>query len=176
MNLSNLLSLSRLLIVPFIVLAMAREQNALMLALMLAGAATDWLDGYFARKLNQVSDLGKILDPLADKIGLDAIVIGLWLWRGFPWWAVTLVIGRDILILAGGLFIIGNKRRVPVSNMPGKVAVCVLAGAVVCYAMRWQPWGWWILLGALALAAVSGIGYLRIALRKGEPCSVSRNP
>jgi len=169
MNLPNLLSLSRIAVMPFIVMALYRDQNALLLALLLAGASTDVLDGLLARRLNQVTDLGKILDPLTDKIGIDALAVCLWLWRGFPWWAAAAIIGRDLLILAGGLFIMRRRRVVPVSNMTGKVAVNFLAAAIICYAMRWQPWGYWILLGGMALVAASGMQYLKIYMASPKP-------
>jgi CDP-diacylglycerol--glycerol-3-phosphate 3-phosphatidyltransferase len=137
-----------------------------LLGLMLAGAATDWLDGYVARRLGQVSDSGKIADPLADKICAGTLAVALWLWRGFPWWAMAAIIGRDLLILAGALLVMRTRRTVPVSNRAGKLAMAALAAAIICYAMRWQPYGLYILVAGMALVVVSGAQYLRAILPK----------
>jgi len=165
-NVPNALSLLRVLLLPFVIIAMRNGQDAWLLALMLAGASTDWLDGYLARRLNQVSDSGKIADPLADKICTDVLVVALWLWRGFPWWAMAAIVGRDLLILTGALLVMRKRRTVPFSNRAGKLAMAVMAAAIICYAMHWQPFGFYVLLAGLALAAVSGAMYLRTLFPK----------
>lgn len=161
MNPPNLLSLFRIGLMPFVLLALRQGWDAVLLALMLLAVATDFLDGFLARRSGQVTDLGKVLDPLADKICVDSMALALALWRGFPWWAAGAIVGRDILILAGGLLLVRKTKTVPVSNRPGKAAVTLLAGAIVCYAMRWQPWGYYILMASLALAVYSGAVYLK---------------
>jgi cardiolipin synthase (CMP-forming) len=166
LNVPNALSLLRVLLLPLVLIAMRNGQDAWLLALMLAGASTDWLDGHLARKLNQVSDSGKIADPLADKICADVLAVALWLWRGFPWWAMAALVGRDLLILAGALLVMRTRRTVPVSNRAGKMAMASLAAAIICYAMRWQPGGYFILLAGMALAVVSGAQYLRTHFSK----------
>jgi CDP-diacylglycerol--glycerol-3-phosphate 3-phosphatidyltransferase len=169
-NLPNLLSLSRIALMPFILVALRQGRDGVLLALMLAAAATDYLDGFLARRAGRVTDLGKILDPLADKVCVDSMAVALALWRDFPWWAAGVIVGRDLLILAGGLLLVRSTKTVPVSNLPGKAAVTAMAAAIVCYAMRWQPWGSGILLASLALAAYSGAVYLKefITKRKGR--------
>ncbi|HBE73864.1 MAG TPA: CDP-alcohol phosphatidyltransferase family protein [candidate division Zixibacteria bacterium] len=156
----NLLSLSRIAMMPFILLALRHGWDGVLLALMLLAVATDFLDGLLARRLGQVSDLGKILDPAADKVCIGSMVIALWLWRGFPWWAAALILFRDLMIIIGGLALIGRTKEVPASNLPGKWAAAAMAGAIVCYAMGWQPWGRVVLLASLFLAALSGAVYL----------------
>jgi cardiolipin synthase len=163
-NLPNALSLLRVLLLPLVVTAMRREQDGWLLGLMLAGAATDWLDGFFARRLGQVTDSGKIADPVADKICADVLAVALWLWRGFPWWAMAAIVGRDLLIVAGALLVMRKRKAVPVSNQAGKIAMAALAAAIICYAMRWQPYGFYILLAGMALVVVSGAQYLRMFL------------
>lgn len=166
MNAPNLLSASRVAMMPFILLALRAEGEGWLLALMLAAAATDFLDGLLARRLGMASELGRILDPVADKICVDSMAVALYLWRGFPWWAAGLIVGRDLLILLGGLLLVKRTKTVPASNWPGKAAVTLLAGAIVFYAMRWQPWGFWLLLASLVLVAVSGVVYLRGFIRE----------
>jgi CDP-diacylglycerol--glycerol-3-phosphate 3-phosphatidyltransferase len=84
---------------------------------------TDLLDGYLARRLDQVSETGKILDPLADKIVVVAIVLILFLQHKIETWFFVIVITRDIMILIFGLYLKSRKRIVLMSNYPGKAAV-----------------------------------------------------
>ena len=161
LNLPNILSLVRVALLPFIVLCLKYNQNELLLVLLFLAVLTDYFDGFFARRLGQVTDSGKILDPLADKICVNTLVIALWLWRGFPLWAAALIGIRDLMIVAGALFVMSKRKIVPVSNWPGKIAVTVLAGAIIFYSMGWQPWGWYMLLAGLVLAGVSGAMYAK---------------
>jgi CDP-diacylglycerol--glycerol-3-phosphate 3-phosphatidyltransferase len=161
LNLPNILSLTRVALLPFIVLCLKYNQNGLLFALMFLAVLTDYFDGFFARRLGQVTDSGKILDPLADKICVNTMVVALWLWRGFPLWAVILIVARDLMIVIGGLSVMRRKKAVPVSNWPGKWAVTVLAVAIIFYSMGWQPWGWYMLLAGLVLVGVSGAMYAK---------------
>ena len=160
MNLPNILSLSRVALMPFIILALKNEQALALLLLMLAAVATDYFDGFLARKQNKISELGKILDPLADKVCIDVMVIFLSLWRGFPWWATALIILRDLLILAGGLVVIKKIKHVPASNWPGKVTSTVLALAIILYAFDLGSLQFIVLAIGLIMVVVSGIIYL----------------
>lgn len=157
-NLSNALSLARIALLPFVLWTLWEEWRAACLLLMLVAAATDWLDGFFARRLGQVSDLGKVLDPVADKVCIGAVCVALSLWRGFPWWATAIIIGRDLLILGGGLALMRKAGAVPVSNQPGKWAAGAMSVTVVCYAMDWQQLGA-ILLGIGLLLVVASGGW-----------------
>jgi len=161
MNLPNILSLSRIVLMPAVLFCLREEKTLPLLILMLLAVATDYFDGFLARKLGKISELGKILDPLADKICLDSMVFALSLWRGFPWWATGLIILRDVLILAGGLLVIKRVKQIPVSNWPGKFAVTFLSAAIFFYVLNWQPWGLYLLYASLLLILVSGIIYLR---------------
>ncbi|HAD82196.1 MAG: hypothetical protein A2509_00690 [Candidatus Edwardsbacteria bacterium RIFOXYD12_FULL_50_11] len=168
MNLPNLLSLSRIALMPAVLFCLKEEKTIPLLILMLLAVATDYFDGYLARKLGQISSPGKILDPLADKICLDSMVLALSLWRGFPWWATGLVILRDFLILAGGFLMINKTKEIPVSNWPGKFAVTFLSAAIFLYVLNWQPWGRYLLYASLLLILVSGIIYLRKILGQSK--------
>ncbi|MCK6603927.1 MAG: CDP-alcohol phosphatidyltransferase family protein [Ignavibacteriaceae bacterium] len=128
---SNLLSFMRLLIaVPlwFMLPDIGKtETRIIVMILIFIGAVTDFLDGYLARKLNQVSELGKIIDPLADKISVAIVAVRLYgLGMLNPWlfWAIIL---RDILIVAGGIYISGRIKNVTPSNMVGKITVTIIA-------------------------------------------------
>ena len=95
----NLISMSRLLGVPlFLWLVLVPEADGWALALLMVAGLTDFLDGYLARKLNQRSSLGEILDPVADRLYILAVVIGLAARDIIPWWVALLLPLRDLLL------------------------------------------------------------------------------
>jgi CDP-diacylglycerol--glycerol-3-phosphate 3-phosphatidyltransferase len=109
LTLSNALSLLRIvLFLPFVYFYERDEKNIAFVIVLIA-ISTDWFDGRVARWTNTVSELGKILDPLADKV--SAALMGLYLlYRGeLPWWFVAIVVTRDIIIFWGGVYIKQKK-------------------------------------------------------------------
>lgn len=101
MNLPNTLSLVRIFLVPFLVvflIANAEPRNYPAAAIFLAAVFTDWLDGRIARSRKQVTTLGQLLDPIADKLLIAAALISLVEIGRVPAWVVTIIIGRDIAI------------------------------------------------------------------------------
>lgn len=130
-TISNYLSLSRiLLVIPIFFFLQNLEQSNynryIAAILMIAAALTDYLDGYFARKYDEVSELGKIIDPLADKIAVGIIVILLYLNNVLPQFILIVVLARDILIFLGGLIISNKIGKVLPSNLLGKITVFIL--------------------------------------------------
>jgi CDP-diacylglycerol--glycerol-3-phosphate 3-phosphatidyltransferase len=126
LNVSNLLSISRiLLIAPFLLITLSEIPNArLWGCLILAiGMLTDNLDGRLARKLHQETELGRILDPLADKLAVAALAITLLLLGAVPLWFAVALFTRDALILAGGIYLKAKRGIVVPSNTVGKWAV-----------------------------------------------------
>ena len=98
-TLPNLLSMLRLAGVPvFLWLVLGPEADAWALALLMVAGFTDWLDGYLARRLNQFSRVGQVLDPVADRLYILAVVIGLGLRDIIPWWVVIILPLRDALL------------------------------------------------------------------------------
>ena len=91
--------------------------------ILLAAMGTDFLDGYLARLWHQVTDWGKIIDPLADKIAVTFYAILLVSTHAIPLWYFTAVVARDIMLFFGGVYILKKKRIVPQSNIAGKIAV-----------------------------------------------------
>ena len=95
----NLLSMVRLAGVPvFLWLVLGPEADGWALVLLMVSGVTDFLDGYLARKLNQTSPLGQILDPVADRLYILAVVIGLGLRDIIPWWVAIILPLRDLLL------------------------------------------------------------------------------
>jgi CDP-diacylglycerol--glycerol-3-phosphate 3-phosphatidyltransferase len=100
-NLPNLITLSRVLLVPFVLILIDNYnplRTFLASLLYIVAAAGDWLDGYLARKRNQVSVLGKFLDPLADKLLVTAVLVTLVALGRVPSWLVVVLITRDLAI------------------------------------------------------------------------------
>ena len=101
MTLPNWVTLSRLLGLPVILYCLQNptaETRWLSLAIFLAAAMTDWLDGYLARKLNQVTELGKFLDPLVDKLLVLAPLLALIELEQIPAWGVFLILARELSV------------------------------------------------------------------------------
>jgi cardiolipin synthase (CMP-forming) len=119
----NLLSLIRILMIPVFVLLLLNEGTELA-GLLLLGAvvSTDWVDGYIARHTGQVSNLGKVLDPVADRLAIAAALVALVVRDAVPLWAALLVLVRDALVLvAGAVVLVRYRVRLDVRWI-GKVA------------------------------------------------------
>ncbi|MBD8077843.1 CDP-alcohol phosphatidyltransferase family protein [Cellulosimicrobium arenosum] len=95
----NLISLLRLLLVPVFAVLIVQERDVWALVVLAASGASDWLDGFLARRLDQVSRIGVMLDPAADRLFILVTLLGL-AWRDVvPVWLVLLIVGRDVLLL-----------------------------------------------------------------------------
>lgn len=134
-TISNLLSLLRLLLaIPLWILFDYYNSDSSIkywiFALCLFAAVTDILDGYLARKFNQVTEAGKIIDPLADKIAMAVVVIRLAFLGEFPFYYLAIIILRDLLIFFGGVYVTSKIGKVLPSNVLGKITVLII-GLVV---------------------------------------------
>ena len=130
---SNYLSLLRLLMaIPFwIMLDHFPSARYTLFSLFLFASLTDIMDGYLARKMNQVTEFGKIIDPLADKICIGLIITKLYLIHQIPELYFFMIIGRDLLIFLGGIFLIRKLGRVLPSNMLGKITVLIIGVVII---------------------------------------------
>ena len=124
---SNALSALRMVLVLPMAYTISERMRWISVAICVLAAVTDVLDGYLARRNNEISDLGKILDPLADKVFVGVLVILLLTQGMLPVWFVAVVLGRDLLILVGGLLVERRTGQVLPSNYPGKIAVLILS-------------------------------------------------
>lgn len=100
MSIPNIITLGRILLVPVIVWAIASNQMAIAFAVFIVAGVSDAVDGFLAKRFNMASELGALLDPLADKALLVSIYIALGTWGAVPRWIVILVVSRDIMIVA----------------------------------------------------------------------------
>jgi cardiolipin synthase len=95
----NLLSALRLVLVPVFLWLILIDQNLWAFTILAFSSFTDWLDGFLARKLNQMSRLGQLLDPAADRLFILASLIGLAATGQVPWWLVLVIVARDFMLL-----------------------------------------------------------------------------
>lgn len=129
LQIPNLVSLSRILLAPLVGYFLWKNDDRstlICLSLLVLAGVSDGLDGYLARRLKKVSPLGIVLDPVADKIFAGLLIVFLVLFRGLPVWLASVVVGRDLLILAGGTVLL-KKKHLPVpSNLTGKYTFTVI--------------------------------------------------
>jgi cardiolipin synthase len=98
-SIPNIITLGRILLVPVIVWAIASNQMEFAFAVFVIAGVSDAVDGFLAKRFNMASELGALLDPLADKALLVSIYIALGIWGAVPRWIVILVVSRDIMIV-----------------------------------------------------------------------------
>lgn len=172
-TLANQLTMLRLALIPFFVLAILGGDYGWGLALLLAAGVSDSLDGVLARSLKQRTPLGAYLDPIADKLLLSSAFVVLAVTGDVPWAVSILVLGRDILIVAiAGVLIIGAGYRPLSPSIYGKACtatqVLTVIVAVLAEVEPWPAVEWLkgLLLWLTAVITVlSGIHY---ALRIGR--------
>ena len=174
MNLPNALTIFRILALPFCAWALFKEggedttwQIIAWTSFFLVGL-TDILDGRIARKRNQVSSFGAILDPIADKAFIGTALVGLSILERIPWWVTSLILFREIGITIIRLAIV--NRKVIAANRGGKIKSLLQNFSVGFYILPlpenlYLPRD--ILLGAaVVLTITTGLDYLRNALDK----------
>ena len=134
--LANCLSLLRIGLVPFVLVSLhgdGASASWMSLTFILGAAATDLLDGIAARRLDQVSRIGLILDPLADKIFVASLGLGLVFWKGFPWWLLVAQLARDAAIVAAGVYLYKVWDIVPVASRLGKYTTFCMVLTMVSF-------------------------------------------
>jgi len=166
-NLPNALSLVRIFLVPVLVvflIVVPRPYNMTAAVVFLAAVLTDWLDGRVARSMRQVTTLGKLLDPVADKLLISASLISLVQVGRVPAWMVVLIVGRDLAIT--GLRGIAAAQSVVIQASDfGKATMVAEVIAVALLIVHWPPFavplGQAVLAVAILLSLGSGIAYFQ---------------
>jgi cardiolipin synthase len=178
----NAISALRLLGVPvFVWLVIGLHADVLALVLLMASGITDWADGFLARRLGQISTLGSILDPVADRLYILAVVVGL-AWRDFvPWWMVIVLPLRDLLLWALVPFLRSRGySALPVHYLGKAATFCLLYAFPLLFIARGhgtvstvaQVLGWAFAVWGIALYWCAGVIYalqVRRLLRESEP-------
>ena len=166
-QLPNALTIARLVLVPVFVVLMiqAGSEPSLSAGLVfLVAGVTDQLDGFLARLWHVESRFGKLADPLADRMMIDAAVILLVVYDRLPWVGLVVIIVRDVFLVAGGAVLVPRGMDVNVSRL-GKAATWILYAAifwriVLASSTMWPVYLFWVGLG---LAVLAGVLYAREA-------------
>ncbi len=173
LNVPNVITIVRILFAPvfiwFLLVSTDSPGDSLRwwaAVLFVVGMATDGVDGYIARRYNLVTDLGKILDPIADKVLTGGALVGLSLIGELPWWVTIVILVREWGITVFR-FAVLSKRVIPASR-GGKIKTVfqflAITSALMPLAALWGPWMNTVnivLMGiALVLTVVTGVAYL----------------
>ena len=185
-TLPNFISFIRLLMIPVFLVLLFHDLNLAATLLFAIAASTDWVDGQLARRTNQVSRLGQLLDPAVDRLLMIAGVAGLFFIGRLPLWIILFVLIRDLVLLVGGGYILKHYHvRVPVIYL-GKVATTLLyigfagillnwpllPGLALCD-LSWLPgfsgdlysWGFWFAYAGIILNVFTTTYYIVAALK-----------
>lgn len=180
-QLPNVLSALRLLLIAPIVVALARRHLQTTLILFLVASASDAADGFLARRFGWQTPLGAVLDPLADKLLVAALFVALATMGCVPSWLTAAVVGRDLLIVGGGLayrFWIGpvGMRPTAISKLNTLCQLSFLALVVAQLQFQGIPPWIGIVLGALVFVTVviSGLDYVLTYSRCARDALVQR--
>jgi CDP-diacylglycerol--glycerol-3-phosphate 3-phosphatidyltransferase len=174
-NLPNALTVLRIFLVPVLVVVLltrTRTDGGLMLGVAIFGIAvlTDYLDGYFARRRNQVTRLGTLLDPLADKLLTASAFLSLVEMDAIPAWMVMIILGREFAVTGLRNVAAGRGYLIPASGLgKGKMVAQVVAILLLLLGRRFeilQLPGLAALWLVVVLAMVSGVDYFRMFWRE----------
>lgn len=142
-NIPNILSAIRIFLVPIFVIVYFcgyPENVWYAIGVFFLAGATDVVDGYLARKNNWISDIGKLLDPLADKMMQCAALTCFYITDTIPLWLYAAYVAKELLLIAGAIFMLKRRSVVVKSGFWGKFAVCVFYASVAILAsMRHLP-------------------------------------
>jgi cardiolipin synthase len=166
----NLVSFVRLLGVPlFLYLLLVPHADVAAIVVLAVGGTSDWVDGFLARRLKQVSRLGELLDPLADRLYIFATLIALTVRDVLPWWFTIALVAREAFL---GVLLLLLRRRgygPPAVHYVGKSATFILLVAfpvLLLAHVLGQPYGWWYAAGwglalwGLALYWIAAVFYV----------------
>jgi CDP-diacylglycerol--glycerol-3-phosphate 3-phosphatidyltransferase len=176
-NVPNAITLGRIALIPLFVV-MAHEQGPwwrfATALVFLTAALTDLLDGYLARRMGEVTALGKLLDPVADKLLMLAGFVMLVALSLAPAWIVIVILGREMAV-TGLRAIAASEGMVMPADEWGKWKTVSQATAIIMLILSWRWWifdvgeiGIWVLWGSMVLALISGTRYGVVYLRGME--------
>jgi cardiolipin synthase len=170
----NLLSFLRLALVPVFLVLIIQGQDALALIVLVISSVTDFLDGLIARTFKQISRLGQLLDPAADRLFIFAALIGLAVREVIPWWLFVIIVSRDAMLLVLGIVLANHGYGpLPVHHL-GKVAtlclfyalpILMLGQAFADAAWLTNPIGWAFAIWGAFLYWWAGVIYLAETVR-----------
>lgn len=160
LNLPNLLSMLRLCLLPPILYLLVTDQTGWALSLMLGAGVTDILDGYLARRFHKETLLGRILDPVVDKISICSIVALLAATRGLSWWVAGPIILRDLVIILGNGWLLTHRHLLLPPNPLGKLTGFCFSLLILVYTVeiRWAMRPFEYITSGMIAASLIGYG------------------
>lgn len=160
MNLPNAITVLRLLMVPAVPILFYQGQPYWAMAVFLLAGFSDVLDGYLARKLDQITKFGKLVDPLADKIMLITTMICLYCYNYIPLWITIVMLLKELAMVVGAAILYKTDVVIP-ANLFGKVATFLFTPAIVLafFAGAVAPWHIVALIVSTAAAYVAMVQY-----------------
>ncbi|MEQ2129902.1 CDP-diacylglycerol--glycerol-3-phosphate 3-phosphatidyltransferase [Caldanaerobacter subterraneus KAk] len=160
MNIPNILTLVRFLLIPGFVYAFfcMPEGNVYAAIIFILSGITDVLDGYIARHFNQVTKLGTLLDPLADKLMVLTVLTSLWLKGFIPFFIIEVLAVKELAMIVGAAFLYRKQKIAIPANAYGKAATFLLYVAIIFSLFRW-PYNLFLMILALGLAVIAFFVY-----------------
>jgi cardiolipin synthase len=164
-SIPNFITLGRILLVPVIVWAIASSQMEIAFAIFVIAGVSDAIDGFLAKRFNMASELGALLDPLADKALLVSIYVSLGIWGAVPRWLVILVVSRDIMIVSAVIVSWLFGKPIPMKplmvsklNTVAQVAFAALVLASLGFGFRSSPYDL-ILMGFVTVLTLLSVSF-----------------
>lgn len=160
MTTASKITLVRVVMIPIFMVLLLLGYRWAALAVFILASVTDFVDGYVARHYNQVSDFGKFLDPLADKLLVTACMLIFTEWGRMPSWAVMIVLAREFAVTGLRLVAVGNG-RVIAAGWSGKVKTfSTMVGLCVMMAFPGYVWLDWAVTAVITVTTLySGVEY-----------------
>ena len=131
-NIPNILTIIRFILIPFIYVSVLSRHYLIALIIFTISAITDVLDGYIARKYNYITDIGKLMDPLADKSTQIALLLSLTILKILPLWIFIIVFVKELVLVISASVLYSKKDVVVYSKWYGKLATTLFYLAIVC--------------------------------------------
>lgn len=131
-NIPNMLTIVRFILIPFIFISVIKENYLVAIILFTISAITDILDGFIARKYNFITDIGKLIDPLADKLTQVSLLSALSILNIVPWWVLLIVLIKECLMIVFASILYSKKDVVVYSKWYGKLATSLFYLAIIC--------------------------------------------
>ncbi len=162
-SIPNVITLGRILLVPIVIWAIASNQMEVAFGVFVIAGVSDGVDGFLAKHFNMASELGAMLDPLADKALLVSIYVALGIWGAIPRWIVILVVSRDVMIVSAVIVSWLFGKPIPMKplmvskiNTVAQVALAALVLAALAFGFEPGPYDL-ILMGLVTVFSLASV-------------------
>lgn len=173
LNVPNVLTIIRIVLIPVFIALYSGGQYIPAFAVYALASLTDLADGYLARRLNQITSFGKLMDPLADKLMQLSMIICLAATGYLPWWALAVLLAKELLMVAGSALLLKKRDVVVMANWAGKAATVLLVVGIAAI----FPWhaveilrriGYVLFYAGLCVSLYAMVNYAMIYVKNGN--------